>query len=70
MGSFYFFGYDSKLLELGINGQVILFQDICQPTGTIATFVGAVAISAESVSTEAAVGAVTASAGIAIGIFG
>ena len=43
---------------------------MCQPVGATATFVGAVAISAESVSTEAAVGAVTASAGIAIGIFG
>ena len=57
----YFFGYDSKLLGLGINGQVMSFQDMCQPAGVIAIAAGAVAISA---------GAVATSAGAVIGIFG
>ena len=70
MGFFYFFGYDNKLLELGINGQVMLFQDIYQPAGATTVFVGAIAISAEFVSAEAAVGAVTAFTGAAVGIFG
>ena len=54
----YFFGYDSKLLGLGINEQVMSFQDMCQLIGATATSVGAVAASAGAVatSTEAIVG--------------
>ena len=62
----YFFGYDSKLLGLGINGQVMLFQDMCQPAGAIAASGGAVVASVEVVSVEA----VAASVGVAVGIFG
>ena len=70
----YFFGYDSKLLELGINGQMMSFWDICQPVwvttasaGAIAVSTGAVAVSTEAV--VASVGAVAASAGTVVGIF-
>ena len=70
----YFFVYDSKLLELGINGQVMSFQDMCQLVGTTVAFAGAVAVSTEAVavSTEAVAafaGTVVASAGIVVGIF-
>ena len=41
-----------------------------QPAGATTAFVGAIAISAESVSAEVAVGAVTVSAGAVVGIFG
>ena len=69
----YFFVYD-KLLELGINGQVMSFQDMCQPAGTTAASAGAVVVStvAVAVSTEAIVafaGTVAASAGTVVGIF-
>ena len=70
----HFFGYDSKLMELGINGQVMSFQDMSQPAGITATFAGAIAVSTEAVavSTEA-IGAsartVAASAGVIVGIF-
>ena len=57
----YFFGYDSKLLGLGINGQVISFQDMCQPAGAT----GAIAVSAEAVFAKV----VAASIGAAVGIF-
>ena len=43
---------------------------MCQPAGATAAFVAAFTISTESVSAKAAVGAVTASAGVAVGIFG
>ena len=56
MGTFYFFGYDSKLLGLGINGQVMSFQNMCQPAvattasiGVVTAFAGAVVVSAEAV---------------------
>ena len=70
----YFFGYDSMLLELGINGQVMSFQDMCQSVGTTATFVGAIAVSTKAVAvfTEAVAtfaGTVAASAGAIVGIF-
>ena len=54
----YFFRYDSKLLGLGINEQVMSFQNMCQLTAASA---GAVATSA---------GAVATSAGTVVGIFG
>ena len=70
----YFFGYDSMLLELGINGQVMSFQDMCQSVGTTATFAGAIAVFTEAVaiSTKAVAafaGTVAASAGAIVGIF-
>ena len=37
----YFFGYDSKLLGLGIDGQVMSFQDMCQLAGATAASAGA-----------------------------
>ena len=76
----YFFVYD-KLLELGIDEQVMSFQDMCQPAGTTAASTrttaasaGAVAVSTEAVavSTEAVAafaGTVAASAGTVVGIF-
>ena len=39
----YFFGYDNKLLGLGINGQVMSFYDMCQPAGAVTASTGAVA---------------------------
>ena len=66
----YFFGYDSKLLGLGINRQVMSFQDMCQLAGAV---VASVAISAEAVSAKAvvaSVGAVATFIRATVGIFG
>ena len=57
----YFFRYDSKLLGLGINEQVMSFQNMCQLTGATTASAGAVAASARAVAT---------SAGAVVGIFG
>ena len=62
----YFFVYD-KLLELSINGQVMSFQNICQPAGTTAASAGAVAVSTKAVVAFA--GTIAASAGTVVGIF-
>ena len=44
----YFFGYDNKLLGLGINRQVMLFQDMCQLAEATTASAGAVAVSIEA----------------------
>ena len=49
MGSSCFFGYDNKLLGLGINEQMTSFKDMCQPAKTSAASTGAVTASAEVV---------------------
>ena len=49
----YFFGYDSMLLELGINGQVMSFQEMCQPTKAVAASTGAVATFAGTIAATA-----------------
>ena len=64
MGTFYFFGYDSKLLGLGINGQMMSFQDICQPA--IATTASARAIAACAEAVTASTGVVIAFAGTVV----
>ena len=46
----YFFGYDSKLLGLGINGQVMSFQDMCQLAIVTAASTRVVAASTEVVT--------------------
>ena len=67
LGDPYFFGYDSKLLGLGINGQMMSFQDICQPVGVTTASAGAVAVSAGAVAVSAE--AVVASVGAVVSIF-
>ena len=64
MGTFYFFGFDSKLLGLGINGQVMSFQDMCQPAVATTAFARAVAAFAEVVTVST--GVVTAFAGAVV----
>ena len=81
MRSFYFFGYDSKLLRLGINEQVMSFLGHVSTYWSFCILAGAVTASAEAVSAFAeavavsagavatCVEAVAASAGAVIGIF-
>ena len=57
----YFFRYDNKLLGLGINEQVMSFQNMCQLTGATTASTGAVAAFARAVAT---------SVGAVVGIFG
>ena len=61
MRSLYFFGYDSKLLRLGINEQVMSFLGHESTCCSFCSLAGAVTISAE---------AVAASAGAVFGVFG
>ena len=75
MRSFYFFGYDSKLLRLGINEQVMSFlghvstcQSFCSLVGAVTAFAGAIAAFAGAIAT--CVEAVAVSTGAVIGIFG
>ena len=64
MGTFYFFGYDNNFLGLGINGQVMSFQDMCQPA--VATTTSARAVAAFTEAVTASTGVVTAFAGAVV----
>ena len=49
MRSFYFFGYDSKLLRLGINEQVMSLLGHVSTCWSFCSLAGAVIVSAEAV---------------------
>ena len=53
MRSFYFFRYDSKLLRLGINEQVVSFLGHESTCWSFCSLAGAVIVSAEAVTVSA-----------------